>query len=130
MLAALHARRAVGIVADRDLSGGGMPVELFGAPASLPIGPALLAVETGTPMFAVAIRRSGRSRYIGELVPVDLPSTGARRDRVLAALHGGGARLRAPHRAGARPVVERLLPDLARPRGRRRAGTATPDSAA
>ena len=88
MLAALDRGETVGIVADRDISGGGMPVELFGSPASLPIGPALLAVETGTPMFAGAIRRSGRSRYIGELVPVDLSSTGARRDRVLAALHG------------------------------------------
>jgi lauroyl/myristoyl acyltransferase len=88
LLAALERGEAVGIVGDRDITGGGMPVELFGHPASLPIGAALLAVETATPVFAGAIRRSGRSRYVGELVPVELPAGGTRRDRVLAVLHG------------------------------------------
>jgi KDO2-lipid IV(A) lauroyltransferase len=85
--AALARGEPVGIVGDRDITGGGMPVELFGAPASLPVGPALVAVETGTPMYVGAVRRAGRSRYIGELVPVDVPAEGARRDRMLATLH-------------------------------------------
>ena len=88
LLAALQRGEPVGMVGDRDLTGGGMRVQLFGAPASLPIGAALLAVETDTPMYVGAIRRSGRTRYIGELLPVEIPTTGARRDRVLAALHG------------------------------------------
>ena len=87
MLAALERGDAVGIVGDRDLTGGGMPVELFGAPARLPIGAALLSVETGTPVFVGAIRRHGRTRYVGELVPVEVAAQGTRRDRVLAILH-------------------------------------------
>ena len=34
----------VGLVGDRDLTGGGIPIPLFGAPAILPMGPAMLAV--------------------------------------------------------------------------------------
>ncbi|MBA2718608.1 MAG: hypothetical protein H0U52_05080, partial [Chloroflexi bacterium] len=44
--AALKAGEPVGIVADRDIAGGGLPVELFGSPAPLPIGPALVAIES------------------------------------------------------------------------------------
>ena len=87
MLAALGRGETIGIIADRDLTGGGMPVELFGAPASLPIGPALLAIETGAPAFVGAVRRIGRTRYRGDLVALPTPSEGNRRDRVLAMLH-------------------------------------------
>lgn len=87
LLAALGRGETVGIIADRDLTGGGMPVELFGAPASLPIGPALLAIETGAPAFVGAVRRIGRTRYRGDLVALPTPSEGNRRDRVLAMLH-------------------------------------------
>ena len=74
MLAALERGEPVGIIADRDISGGGMPVELFGAPASLPIGPALLAVETGTPIYVgshpalepLALHRGARARRCSE----------------------------------------------------------------
>ena len=85
--AALDRGEIVGIIADRDITGGGMPVGLFGAPAPLPIGPALLAVETDTPVFVGAVHRVGRTRYHGELVALDPPPPGARRDRVLALLH-------------------------------------------
>ena len=36
LLAALRDGDSVGLVGDRDLTGGGMPVPLFGAPATLP----------------------------------------------------------------------------------------------
>ena len=85
--AALDRGEIVGIVADRDITGGGMPVTLFGAPASIPIGPALLAVETETPVFVGAIHRVGRSRYRGELIALESPPPGVRRERVLALLH-------------------------------------------
>lgn len=87
LLAALGRGENVGIVGDRDITGGGMPVELFGAPAPLPIGAALLSVETGLPVFVGAFRRVGRSRYRGELIPLDAPAAGTRRERVLALLH-------------------------------------------
>jgi phosphatidylinositol dimannoside acyltransferase len=76
---------SVGLVGDRDLTGGGIEVDLFGAPASLPLGPALLTVETGAPAFVVAVRRATPpGRYIGRLVAVDVPPTGSRRERATA----------------------------------------------
>ena len=55
-----EARRALGALRDGisaassetgDLTGGGAPVSLFGAPATLPLGPALLSIESGAPMW-------------------------------------------------------------------------------
>jgi phosphatidylinositol dimannoside acyltransferase len=82
LLAALRAGTSVGLVGDRDLTGGGTLTPLFGAPASLPLGPAMLAVESGAPMFAVSARRAGIGRYRGRLVPVLVPAGGTRRERV------------------------------------------------
>ena len=45
--AALARGEGVGLVADRDIAGGGVPVTLFGLPARLPIGPAYLALDAG-----------------------------------------------------------------------------------
>ena len=49
----------VGLVGDRDLTGGGTTIPLFGAPATMPMGPAMLAVETGVPTYAITVRRGG-----------------------------------------------------------------------
>jgi KDO2-lipid IV(A) lauroyltransferase len=76
----------VGLVGDRDLTGGGIPVSLFGAPASLPIGPPLLALETDAPIFVAAVRRSGAGRYLGRLVEIPLATEGDRRQRLTATL--------------------------------------------
>ena len=86
LTAALRAGSPVGIVADRDLTGGGMPTMLFGAPASLPLGPALLAVETGAPAWITAVRRLPHCRYVGRIERLAIPSTGSRRARVEAVL--------------------------------------------
>ena len=67
---------------DRDLTGGGIEVSLFGAPASLPIGPGLLALETGKPVYVAAIRRAGRGRFRGRVERVGIPSAGTRRARL------------------------------------------------
>jgi KDO2-lipid IV(A) lauroyltransferase len=72
----------VGLVGDRDLTGGGIPIELFGAPAMLPMGPAMLAVETGVPTYAMTVRRSGPGRFRGKLIPIEVPVDGTRRRRV------------------------------------------------
>ncbi|HEX5149753.1 MAG TPA: hypothetical protein VFW02_11765, partial [Candidatus Limnocylindrales bacterium] len=88
LLAALRAGTSVGLVGDRDLTGGGLPVNLFGAPANLPLGPAMLAVESGAPLYVVGVRRTGVGRYRGRLDPVAVPAEGSRRDRVTAAMAG------------------------------------------
>lgn len=72
----------VGIVADRDITGGGRPTELFGAPAPLPVGPALLAVDSGARMYAACARRTGWGRYLGAMVELALPESGSLRVRV------------------------------------------------
>jgi KDO2-lipid IV(A) lauroyltransferase len=88
LLNALRDGTSVGLVGDRDLSGGGLPVTLFGAPATLPLGPAILAVESGAPLFVTGVRRIGIGRYRGRLDAVDVPAEGTRRERVTAAMVG------------------------------------------
>ncbi|MDP9482252.1 MAG: hypothetical protein M3P84_03415 [Chloroflexota bacterium] len=84
VMAALGRGEPVGMVGDRDLTGGGIPTDLFGAPASIPLGPALVAIESGAPAYIVSIRRVPGARYIGRLDPVTVPLTGSRRERVTA----------------------------------------------
>jgi phosphatidylinositol dimannoside acyltransferase len=76
----------VGLVGDRDLTGGGIRTELFGASASLPAGPALLALESGSPIYVAAVRRAGTGRYRGRLLAIETPPPGPRRERVVAVL--------------------------------------------
>lgn len=88
LLAALRRGEPIGLVGDRDLTGAGIEVEFFGAPAHFPIGPGLLAIETGAPVLAASVRRTGDGRYLGrvEPVPVPGPGTGSRRERLTAFL--------------------------------------------
>lgn len=88
LLRALRGGTSVGLVGDRDLTGGGQPVALFGAPANLPLGPAMLAVESGAPLYVAAVRRAGPTRYRGRLERVVVPTEGSRRDRVTATTTG------------------------------------------
>jgi KDO2-lipid IV(A) lauroyltransferase len=84
--AAVKAGDPIGIVADRDIAGGGLEVPLFGALAPLPIGPALIAIETGAPLFAVGVRRLPDRRVAGRLLAVPVASDGTRRERIAATL--------------------------------------------
>ena len=64
-----------------------MRVPLFGLPASLPIGPAYLALDAGVPLHVAAARRSTRDRFRGRLVTLPHPSAELpRRARVEALL--------------------------------------------
>jgi lauroyl/myristoyl acyltransferase len=86
--AALARSEAVGLVADRDITGGGLAVPLFGLPAALPIGPAYLALDAPAPLHVAAVRRV-KGGYRGWLVtlappPEDLPRR-ARIEALLAA---------------------------------------------
>jgi KDO2-lipid IV(A) lauroyltransferase len=90
--AALARGEFAGIVGDRDIIGGGIPIPFFGAPAPLPVGPALLALESGAPIHVAAVRRLGGERFAGRLetiLPPDeayVAGPGARRARVEALL--------------------------------------------
>jgi KDO2-lipid IV(A) lauroyltransferase len=84
LLAALHDGRSVGLVADRDITGSGTSMPLFGHPAPIPAGPALLAVETGVPIRVAAARRLRDGRYVGRMIALPRPVDGPRRERVAA----------------------------------------------
>lgn len=84
LMAALGRGEPVGLVGDRDLTGGGIPTTLFGAPASIPLGPALIAIESGAPTYVTTVRRVPGRRYVGRLDPLAVPLDGSRRERVTA----------------------------------------------
>jgi len=84
LLSALRGGTSVGLVGDRDLTGGGILTTLFGAPATLPLGPAMLAVESGATPYVVGVRRTTPGRYLGRLETVVVPGSGSRRERVTA----------------------------------------------
>ena len=86
LLAALRRGEIVGIVADRDITGGGIEVPLFGAPAPLPVGPALLLTEVDVPFHAAGIWRTGRGRYAGRLIEIPVVREGTRRQRISGTL--------------------------------------------
>jgi lauroyl/myristoyl acyltransferase len=86
LVAAMSRREAVAIVADRPLDSPGRMVSLFGAPAPLPIGPALLALESDATVIVGAARRIGWERYAGRVVPLSVSREGSRRERVDAFL--------------------------------------------
>ncbi|HEX2074475.1 MAG TPA: phosphatidylinositol mannoside acyltransferase [Geodermatophilus sp.] len=76
------------LLVDRDLSTGGIPVDLFGRRATMPGGPALLAAQTGAALHPAICRFTDRGWAfdVGPEVPVDGP--GRLRDRVQAAMQG------------------------------------------
>lgn len=85
---ALARGEVVGLIADRDLAGTGQVVELFGAPTRLPSGVALLAIETGAPVFVAAVRRTSYGRFTGSMIALESPPEGPLRERVRALLEG------------------------------------------
>jgi len=80
--ASLARGETVGLVSDRPVGGAGTAVELFGARARLPLGPAALALESGAPAWLVATRRVGRGAYRSRIEEIAMPTDGSRRDRL------------------------------------------------
>ena len=74
--AALARDEAVALVGDRPVGGTGAQVELFGAPARLPLGPAGLALESGAPVWMIATRRVGWTDYRSRIEKIDMPTSG------------------------------------------------------
>ena len=111
----------VGLVGDRDLTGGGTLVDAVrrAGPAAARAGDAR-GRERCAGATSWASRRVGVGRYRGRLERVVVPADGTRRERVTGDDGGARERVRAGHRGRAGAVVGGLLPDLARPRGRRR----------
>lgn len=71
----------VPLLADRDLSRGGVEVEFFGGRTKMPPGPAILAIRSGAPMFAVDMWFS-ENRVEAQLRRIPLPEDGPLDERV------------------------------------------------
>jgi lauroyl/myristoyl acyltransferase len=86
LIAAVSRGEAIGLVADRNIVGRGSLVQLFGGPVRLPVGPALLAVRSGTPLYLEAIERTKPGEWVGHTVALRAPGGADRRTAVQAIL--------------------------------------------
>jgi lauroyl/myristoyl acyltransferase len=78
LLRVLRAGGLVGLVCDRELGGGGVPVSFFGEVTNLPAGPALLALRTGAALLPTAVIDLPRGGHLGILrPPLDTSRKGA-----------------------------------------------------
>jgi phosphatidylinositol dimannoside acyltransferase len=82
VLRAIKARHVICLLADRDISGDGVPVDFLGERTTLPAGPATLALRTGAPLIPAAIFfRPGGHHAVLE-APIETQREGRLRDDV------------------------------------------------
>jgi KDO2-lipid IV(A) lauroyltransferase len=80
LTAAVRRQDVVCLLADRDIAGNGIPVDLFDAPTTAPLGPAVLSYRTGAPLLPTAVYFRGRQRVGVVTAPIH-PRTGSGDDR-------------------------------------------------
>lgn len=69
---ALKDQEMVVTAIDRDITGTGKLMPFFGRPASIPVGPAAIALRLGTPLFPVCVYRNPDDSYVAEGSPLVL----------------------------------------------------------
>jgi phosphatidylinositol dimannoside acyltransferase len=84
VLQALRDQETVITAIDRDITGSGYLMPFFGRLAPIPLGPAAIALRTGSPLFPVCVYRMPDDTFTVEGAPLVIPtSTGnARVDQV------------------------------------------------
>jgi KDO2-lipid IV(A) lauroyltransferase len=71
----LNQGELVALVADRDLSGSGVEVTMFGRRTKMPPGPAVLSMRTGAPLIAAVIYQHRDGTWLARVLPpVEQPS--------------------------------------------------------
>jgi lauroyl/myristoyl acyltransferase len=80
----LSENHIITLVADRDLTGRGVQVEMFGAKRLLPAGPAMLSLATGAPLCVCAVFTTAEGWHTVIGPPVQLERTGVMRQDVTA----------------------------------------------
>ena len=80
----LRSGKLVALVADRDLSKNGIPVNFFGTGGQMPAGPALLAIQTGADLITAFVKYEevGIRIIFGEAIAV--PETGSVQEKAAA----------------------------------------------
>ena len=81
---ALSQNRLVALVADRDIGGRGIEVEMFGRTRRMPAGPALLSITTGAPLIPSPVYTTDRGCRVQFFEPLRLEPTGERKRDVVA----------------------------------------------
>jgi len=84
LLQALSENQILTLVADRDLTGRGVVVEMFGATRRMPAGPAYLALNTGTPLSVCAVFNTPTGWHTKIGPPIEIERTGRMREDVTA----------------------------------------------
>jgi lauroyl/myristoyl acyltransferase len=85
--ARLEAGGMLCLLADRDLTSSGTPVQFFGETARMPAGPAALALDTDSVLLPVTLwyPEDGSAGWRGRIhEPVVPPTTGSRPERIAA----------------------------------------------
>jgi KDO2-lipid IV(A) lauroyltransferase len=81
---ALANNRVVSLVSDRDLTGRGVEVTMFGRGRKMPAGPALLSITTGAPMVPSAAYQTPEGWRLVFRPPLRVEPSGDRRKDVVA----------------------------------------------
>ncbi|MDP9329698.1 MAG: phosphatidylinositol mannoside acyltransferase [Actinomycetota bacterium] len=84
LVRALSENRLVALVADRDLTGNGIEIEMFGRARKLPAGPALLSISSGAPVVVAGVSDEGDDWRLILGPTLEPESTGHRRADVTA----------------------------------------------
>jgi lauroyl/myristoyl acyltransferase len=85
LLERLRDGETVALLADRDVTGRGIPVKFFGEETTMPAGPIALAVKTGAPVIVVGsyFEHGAGHRYVIS-DPLAIPGEGTKDERVAA----------------------------------------------
>jgi KDO2-lipid IV(A) lauroyltransferase len=78
----LSRNEIIALVADRDLKGTGVEVEMFGETRLLPAGPALLSLATGAPLLPCSVYDEGEGWVMMVEPPLVIERTDSLRDDV------------------------------------------------
>ncbi len=81
---ALGEGRMIALVADRDFTGRGVEVEMFGRKRTIPAGPALLSLTTGAPLIVTPTYTTPNGWRIEIREPLSIEPTGDKRADVRA----------------------------------------------
>jgi len=73
----LRAGGLVALVADRDLSRSGVNVDFFGYPSRMPVGPAVLSIQTGAPLITAFVSYEPHKIRIVFQKEIDIPTEGS-----------------------------------------------------
>ena len=82
LLRRLKSGGLVCLVAERDLTDSGVPVEFFGETTKLPAGPAALAVSTGAALCPVTLWYGEGKQYAKVWPELDVPAEGTKQEKI------------------------------------------------